>query len=278
MKSLVATLLLLICAQAAFAADLDNGIYAASQKVSAPSVRNQAGQARHLGQKHNLKIKQSFFFAQDNANTEFVLSMNIPYDKDLGPSTYLLVVEGTAYDQNGSGSSQQETSSLNFMILGEQKAKQVAKYLGIPIVYRKHPQHKLGVRFMPTKREFQPGEEVTATLQITNVGANTVAFMKGGRNRAARDNQYLFAAYFNGKGVEDIGTTNHFGGLASRRALKPGETFEDRISLSKWFAFDKSGLYDIHGSYYLDFQDPGGHSWRTLWEDYVSADFSINIK
>ena len=50
------------------------------------------------------------------------------------------------------------------------------------------------------------------------------------------------------------------------------------ISLSKWFSFDKAGTYDIHGSYYLDFQDPGADSWRTLWEDYVSADCLLTVK
>jgi hypothetical protein len=78
--------------------------------------------------------------------------------------------------------------------------------------------------------------------------------------------------------VDDIGTSYHFGGLASRQVLKPGKVFEDKISLSKWFAFDKAGVYEIHGSYYLDFNDPDAESWRTIWEDYVSADFTVQIK
>jgi hypothetical protein len=60
--------------------------------------------------------------------------------------------------------------------------------------------------------------------------------------------------------------------------LKPGDVFEDVISLSKWFPFDKAGTYEIHGSYYLDFHDPGAEWWRTVWEDYVSADFLVTIK
>jgi len=63
--------------------------------------------------------------------------------------------------------------------------------------------------------------------------------------------------------------------------LSPGEVFEDKISLSKWFAFDKPGMYVIHGSYYLDFHDPDAESllwWRTIWEDYASAEFTVRIK
>lgn len=278
MNKLTAIALLFVFGQPALAGDLDNGFYLNTQKASAPAIKNQEGQARHLGAKRNLKIQKSEIFAQDNANTQFSLSLTMPYDKTLDASSSLLVVDGIAYDQNGSGSSQQQTSSLFFLISGEQRAKQVAKYLGTSIVYRKHPRHTLSVRFLPTKREFLPGDDVTVTLQITNVGTNAITFMKGGRNRAARDNQYVFSARLYGKQVDDIGNSGHSGGLASRRVLKPGETFEDTISLSKWFTFDKSGMYEIHGSYYLDFSDPQSDNWRTLWEDYVSADFMVNIK
>src|SRR5262249_28752585 len=113
---------------------------------------------------------------------------------------------------------------------------------------------------------------------VTNVGDNTLSFQKGGRNRALRDNQYIFSAYWNGKQVADIGSSYHMGGLSTRKVLKPGETFEDRVSLSKWFAFDKGGLYEVHGAYYMEFYDPNASTWRPIWEDYVSADFQIRIK
>jgi hypothetical protein len=278
MNLFIVIALLLVSAQAPVARNLDNGIYLNSQKPSASTVRTQTGQVRHPGAKRNLKIQKSEIFSQDNANTQFWVSLTMPYDKNLDSSTYLMVVDGTAYEQNGSGSSQQVSSSLFFSISGEHKAKQVAKYLGAPIVYRKHPHHILRVRFLPKKLEFLPGEEVIATLQITNVGTNAIAFMKGGRNRASRDNQYVFSARLNGKQVEDIGSSDHAGGLAARRVLKPGEIFEDEISLSKWFAFNKSGLYEIHGSYYMDFNEPEANTWRTIWEDYVAADFTVTIK
>lgn len=157
-------------------------------------------------------------------------------------------------------------------------AKQVSKYMKVPLVYRRHPRHNLRVAFTPTKHEFGVGDDVAVTLQITNIGTNRIAFMKGGRNRAARDNQYVFSARHSGKQVDDVGTSHHAGGLASRQVLKPGKVFEDKMSLSKWFAFDKMGIYAIHGSYYLDFNDPHAESWRTIWDDYVSADFVIRIK
>ena len=109
-----------------------------------------------------------------------------------------------------------------------------------------------------------PLEDVIVTLRITNVGTNAVSFMQGGRNRAARDNQYTFSARSRGKQVEDVGTSYHFGGLAVRRVLRPGDVFEDKVSLKKWFSFKDAGMYEMHGSYYVDFQDPEDDSWRTI--------------
>jgi len=54
--------------------------------------------------------------------------------------------------------------------------------------------------------------------------------------------------------------------------------FEDKVSLQKWFSFTESGIYEIHGSYYLDFQEPEDGPWKTIWEDYASADFILKIK
>lgn len=255
-----------------------DGIYLRAEGEPAPVIVSEDGRRIFLGAGRNLKIEKGEFFSQDNANTRFSLSLTVPYDKSIGPSSYVLLVDGNAYPQSGSGSSGEESSSLHFLIQGEDAAKQVSKYLATPLNYRAHPRHTLQVSFRPARREYFLGDEVAATLRIQNAGTNTVAFMKGGRNRAARDNQYMFSAQLQGKQVKDIGSSDHFGGLAVRRVLKPGEAFEDTISLGKWFAFDSPGWYEIHGSYYLNFVDPLSDSWTTIWEDYVAADFTVSVK
>lgn len=278
MKRFVTTLLLFVSTSVLGADQPDDGIYLRAQGKPAPWINSQDGQKLFLGIKQTLKIKKSELFSQNNTNTRFYLSVTIPYDESIGPSTYILIVAGTAYRQSGSGASQKKTSTLSFYLSGEENAKQVSEYMKTPLVYRRHPRHNLRVSFTPTEQEFGVGDEVTATLRITNVGTNSVSFMKGGRNRAARDNQYVFSARYRGKQVEDIGTSYHFGGIAVRHVLKSAEVFEDKISLSKWFSFDKAGMYEVHGSYYLNFNDPDAESWRTIWEDYVSADFIVRIK
>jgi len=283
MKAFITTMLLLISASALGADQPGDGIYLWSKDGSAPPITSQAGKKLFLGARQDLKIQSLDLSSQDNANTRFDLSLTLPYDKNIGPSSYILIVSGTAYEQIASGATQENASKekishIYFRISGDANARQVSQYLKTPIVYRKHPRHNLLVSFTPTKQEFSIGDEVTATLRITNVGTNTISFLQGGRNRAERDNQYVFCARYNGRQVEDIGTSGHTGGLGVWRVLKPGETFEDKISLSKWFSFDKAGTYEVHGSYYLDFNDPDVESRRTIWEDYVSADFNVTIK
>ena len=284
MKAFTTTMLLLLVGACALGADQPgDGIYLWSKDGSAPPITSQAGKKMFLGARQDLKIQSLDLSSRNNANTRFNLSLTLPYDKNIGPSSYILIVSGTAYEQIASGAgrenaSQEKTSSISFRILGDKNARQVSQYLKTPIVYRKHPRHNLLVSFTPTKQEFSIGDEVTATLRITNVGTNTISFLQGGRNRAERDNQYVFCARYKLQQVEDIGTSGHTGGLGRWCVLKPGEVFEDKISLSKWFSFDKAGTYEVHGSYYLDFNDPDDESRRTIWEDYVSADFIVIIK
>ena len=278
MKNLLLMIVLCVVPYSVRTGQAENGIYERSQDTSAALVRAQDGQEVRFGKRATLQILKTEMFSQNKENTQFSLSVTIPYDPGLGPSSYILFVDGTAYQQRGAGSSQKETSSLNFYITGDDKAQQVAKYFGTSLRYRRHPGYELQVSFIPAKPEFETGEEVIVTLRITNVGPKAIAFMQGGRNRAARDNQYIFSARYQGKQVEDIGTSYHFGGMSVRRVLEPSEVFEAKVSLQKWFLFKEAGLYEIHGSYYLDFQEPEDGPWKTIWEDYASADFILKIK
>jgi hypothetical protein len=216
--------------------------------------------------------------SQGNGNTEFVLSLTVPYDKQITPGSHVLHVAGTTYRMTSSGSSGQRTSSMHFPISGEDRVSEVAKFFGIPVTRFRHPGHRLYVEFVPAKKSFAIGEQVTATLRIVNVGTDPVAFTKGGRNRATRDNQYLFSAYRSGMPVPDIGSSANSGGLSISVALQPGGIFEDRVTLNQWFDFREPGHYDIHGSYRLDFVEPGSRSYAHFWTDFATAEFMITIE
>lgn len=262
----------------------DDGFYLRGEGGASPKVKSPDGHELFLGQRQTLKVDLPRLASRNNENTRFVMSVTIPFDPDLGSTMYILMVDGKAYGQSGSGSSGNIGSSIDFYFSGKENAEQISRFIKTPVIYREHPQHNLLVSFSPSKQVFVVGEEVTATLRITNVGTKTVAFMQGGRNRGQRDNQYIFSARYaiffprhRDIQVEDVGSSIHTGGLAFTRILKPGDVFTDKINLNKWFAFDKSVMYEVHGSYYLNFMEPGGDIFQTIWEDYVSADFVVKM-
>ncbi len=284
MKRFTAALLLLVSTCALGADRPHDGFYLRAQGEPAPWIKSQDGQKLFLGAKQTLKIQRSDLSSVNNANTRFNLSVAVPNDGSIWPPTYILIVADTAYRQVTSFVSRDRTSSSYFCfeVSEEKNAKQVSEYMKTPLLCRRRPRHKLRVSFTPTEQKFSVGDEVTATLRIANVGTNSVSFRRDVRNRAARDNEYAFSARHRGKQVEDIGTSLRFRGFSSvfsvRRVLKPGEVFEDEISLSKWFSFDKAGTYEVHGSYYLAFYDSDALSSRVIWKDHVSADFTVRIR
>jgi hypothetical protein len=276
MKIFFITILCIFSFQISSIADtFDNGFYTIGYSKSSPTIITENNQKVKIGLKKTFKINEAYLFSANNQNEQFHLYIGTSYHKDR--PWYIFLIDGKAYKQSSSGSSHKKTTSLSFNIPGKKQAEKIAKYFSIKPQYRKHPGYNLSVKFIPQKKSFNKNEEVWVTLQIKNIGKNTIAFQKGGRNRAVRDNQYRFVAEYNGKQVKDIGSNHHSGGMSIKRILKPGSDFTDKISLSKWFDFEKPGIYQILGSYYMAFFQSDNDSYRSIWEDYVSAEFIINI-
>ncbi|NNJ27632.1 hypothetical protein [Alienimonas chondri] len=271
---------LLIAASLLLGADPPaDGFYRLSSDADAPAAKIVDGRALPLGKQREFAVQSVQLISQNNENDRFWLSVTVPFDADLEPNAVVLIVDGQAFPQTGSGSNQQETSSLHFFIPGEKRAERVATFLNTPVLRCKHPGHRLLVTYTPAEESFAVGaKEIPVTLRIENVGDAPFAFQQGGRNRAARDNQYTFAAYRYGTPVADVGTTQHHGGMSVLRTIQPGEAFEDVIDLRKWFAFDEPGHYDIHGAYYLSFHDPDDEGYFVQWEDHASAEFTVRVE
>ena len=206
--------------------------------------------------------------------------ITIPYEQNT-QSRMALFVDGTGYGSYGGGSDG-KNAMLSFPIDGRESADRVASLFNTKPILRRHPHHQLEISIKPTSEEFAVDQRVTVIFHIRNVGGSTISFRDGGRNRAARDNQYAFLCNLYGKQVEDIGSSGHTGGLSQRRDLEPGESFEKEIDLNKWFAFNKPGIYQLLGSYYMAFFNPEEdmNVFRIfpIWEDYATAEFSIKVQ
>jgi hypothetical protein len=141
---------------------------------------------------------------------------------------------------------------------------------------RRHPGHQMKAEYI-AKPEFRIGEPVPVVLRITNVGDSAFKFMRGGRQRGARDNQFAFNAQLGRRMLPDIGDPVHFGGLGTHVLLKSGEHVDVPVDLTKWFSFDEAGLCELRGSYLMEFANPEPDAHLTIWEDFACAEFTITI-
>jgi hypothetical protein len=142
---------------------------------------------------------------------------------------------------------------------------------------RRHPGHQMKTEYIAATPEFKIGEPVPVVLRITNIGDAAFTFMRGGRQRGARDNQFAFNAQLGRRMLPDVGDPVHFGGLGSYVLLRPGEHVEIPVDLTKWFSFGEAGLCSIRGSYFMAFADPELDAHPTIWEDFACAEFTITI-
>ncbi len=291
MKRIVTAILLLASRCVFGASHFDDGIYLRAAGAPAPEIICQDGQRVFLGASENLHLLKVEFISCNNSNTLFDLRLVVPFDESIKSGSYILLVAGTAYCQHMLGAPGKDAyrehvsgygagkSVLGFTISGGEEAKEISEFFNVPLPLRANPGYNLLASFTPAKPAFDLGEEVSAILRIRNAGTNTIVFQQGGR-WYGRDTQYEFSAQYKGKPVEDIGGDSGLGGGAGgTRRLEPGDEWEDTVSLSQWFAFDRPGVYEICGSYYLPFLDPADifASW-IIWDDYVAANFSVKIR
>jgi hypothetical protein len=265
-------------------AQISNGFYARANEPQAQTLATRSGETVLLGSNLKPGVLKAELTSRDNSNALFNLRLTIRTDECDPATCPLLVVDGMAYKTASDGSGSDGTGELAYIVSGSNYATQVAGYFNIPMKCRQNPGCNLSVSFTPARDACAIGEEVLAIMRIENTSSNAFAFRVGGRQRAARDNQYNFSAELGGQPVKDIGSGVHFGGLSYVRALKPGEVFTNTVALNKWFAFDKPGTYNVLGSYYLAFyrlNDKGepdsSLSWWPVWEDYATAPFTVKI-
>jgi len=204
--------------------------------------------------------------------------VDVPWAEDHAALRWLMVVGEHVLCLESLGGSQQRTTHLTFPISGAAVAAEVASHWGTQVQARQAPRSPLLVTFSPGKAAYKPKEEVKVTLRIENGGTEAVTFMKGGRNRGERDNQFEFSATLDGEPVEDVGSSMNFGGTGMLQTIAPGGVFTDEVSLSKWFAFAKKGRYVVHGRYVLEHYERGAKRGGAVWEEWVAADFEVVVR
>ena len=154
-------------------------------------------------------------------------------------------------------------------------ANKIAKALSIEPKLRRHPGHKVFVKWAPMQMSFKPNDPFELTLTVKNVGEVDINFTAGGHQAATRDNQFAFVAHSGyGKPVPDMGDPMTFGGPGSLVKLKPGELFTKTVDVSKWFRFTESGTYQLTCMYHIEMSS----GERDLWDDFLTGRCAVRIK
>jgi hypothetical protein len=262
------------CASIANGAKTQDGFYLLSDDTSLPLVNDQDGNAIRLGARQDVNVHDAKIVSQNNVNSQF--NVNLTILKYTEQQVGALVVSGKVYARGGA-----RNQDFSFTFLGAENVTNIARFLNVPVTYKKHPGYNLAVSFSPTKPTFAVGEQVKVTMLLQNVGTTPFRFLYGGRNRGPRDDNYTFQAWLGDDQVAQIGKDTNLGGPVSLCLLKPGESITNGLVLNDWFAFDKPAAYNMRGSYLMVFcqtDDPTPSRPMTiLWDDFATGYFSVKI-
>jgi hypothetical protein len=282
LRLLIAALGLLAVARPALAQQKDgpaDGIYLVHVDGDGPKVkRNDTGDVLVVGERLTAGFGQATIQSDANDNSHFRVDLKGagPFPADQ-PGHMALLIGGQCFMVYGFSDREADgTRSVSSTIYGEEAMRAVAKKLNVEPSLRKHPGHQLLVTWTPDQPGYHPGDPITLTVKIKNVGGQAIAFFDGGAQRGPRNNQFGFTAFL-GKAIPDTGDPVNFGGIASFRVLQPGEVFSKSVRLDHWFTLTEPGVYQITGTYALELHDPNGGLARPLWNDYATGTCAVRI-
>jgi hypothetical protein len=226
------------------------------------------------------QIKQTTIASQSNDNRHYALAFRADNSFSLPCTQIGLIVGKQTIRFNSQGMDNQgRFTSMETTVDDPDVIPQIAQQFHAQVLKRRHPGQQMLVQFIPDKAEFKVGEPVTVKLRITNVGTREFTFFEGGRQRGARDNQFAFSAELVGsKMVAETGDPMNFGGMEMSVTVKPGESHEIGVDLTRWFVFKEAETYNLRGSYHMDFVNSKTDEYYTIWEDYACAEFTLKIK
>jgi len=98
--------------------------------------------------------------------------------------------------------------------------------------------------FIPDESQIILGQPLFITFTVVNKADKPYRFFVGGDNRGSiRHNNFRITAVDeNGQAVKDPYSYNNFGGPGNNINLEPGQTYNERLYLGHWCAFENPGL------------------------------------
>lgn len=209
---------------------------------------------RHIRLRNRATPRELVMLSHANDNKQFLLWVVLPVQhKD---DYQYLTLDGDWWASQGSGRDNRQTTTT--FTLDRAAARRVADAFGIAV----HERTKLddGLRYtwrIPPKATMDKTAAIPVVLRIDNAGKTTVGVQLGGRQRGARDNQFVFAITRNGKPVA-IKDAPDFGGISTVAKLEPGKHLEVKCpDLRAWADLDLPGYYAIEARWESELSKDG---------------------
>lgn len=228
------------------------------------------------GTRIKLNITRGHIRSQSNANDRWTAFVCYSQKDALEGNKYTVVLNGTARKVGSWGKSGDAENHFS-LELKSSDVDAAKKLFGFEPLKRWHNGFKIDGSFSTDKAAYTPGEKITITLTLRNVGDAPFYFRVGGRNRGPRDDQFSFLCEGPEGSVPSKRAMN-FGGLSTVRTIEPGKEYTQEVDLAGWFDLTKPGYYMLKGSYYLEIHDQWDDPHFGIWEDYLTRAFHVEIK
>ena len=197
---------------------------------------------RHIRLRNRATPRELVMISHANDNQEFLLWVVLPVQHE--NDFQYLRLDNDWWASQGTGRDNQQTTTT--FTLDRAAARRIADAFGIAV----HERTKLddGVRYswrIPPKATMDKTAPIPIVLRIENTGKAVVGVQLGGRQRGARDNQFVFSIARNGKPVA-IKDAPDFGGRSTIGKLEPGKHLDVTCpDLRAWADLDLPGYYTI---------------------------------
>ncbi len=233
-------------------------------------------------------------FSQSNDNREYGFQIQAAGDFSLSEEKIQLVISNQTipFNQWGMQGGNAPITTNNVLLMEGRKLTSlggtttnleivplIAKHFHVTVLDRHHPGYQMLIQFIPAKNKFSTNEPVMATFRITNVGKTNFSFFKLRPADGNSSHLFTFTAYSErGKMLPVAFHPTYLMEDGLPMTLKPGQSHEMSVDLTKSFNFAPGEDYVVTGSYPMSFIDLDVKDFNTIWQDYAYAEFLIRIK
>jgi hypothetical protein len=228
-----------------------------------------------LGKRVALTVTRGHILSQSNANDRWSAFVCFPQAGFLEGDRYTVVLAGKARRINGWGKSGDREYDFG-LLLDAAEVEPARALFGLPVLPRHHPGYRIDGAFSTAKAVYEPGEKISVTLVIRNVGDQPFFFQRGGRQRGPRDDQFVFA----GEGPDgslEIKQAFDFGGMSVIQPIPAHGELSLDVDLGGWIDARKPGTYQLTASYLLPVHEDDASAFA-VWEDWLTRPFSFEVR